>query len=68
METLVIYAREGRIKCVPDSKSWIINDLLIEQGWKPVKLIDPDTVIEYLHNDCPEEDLYNEIKELGVRG
>jgi len=61
-----IYAKEGRIKCVPDSKSWILNDQLIEQGWNPIRMINPVTVIQYLHNDCPKEDLYNEVMELGV--
>jgi hypothetical protein len=66
MENIVIYSKEGRIKCVPFTKNWLNKDQLIEQGWNPIRMINPVTVIEYLHNDCPKEDLYNEVMELGV--
>jgi len=64
MELLHIYAKEGIIKLIPESKNWTEGELLIEKGYVFIKELNPVKFIEYLHNHCQPDEVYKEVENL----
>ena len=63
-----IYAKDKEIKVLNIEESKRLNDSLISEGWKHTLTLDACVWIQYLHNDCEDVDLFNEVKFLSKVG
>ena len=63
-----IYAKDKEIKVLNIEESKRLNDSLISDGWKHTHTLDACVWIQYLHNDCEDVDLFNEVKSLSKVG
>ena len=59
-----IYAKDKVIKALNIEESKWLNDSLISEGWKHTQTLDACVWIQYLHNDCEDVYLFNEVKSL----
>lgn len=59
-----IYARDNEIKALNIEESQKFGKSLKKDGWIHTQTLDACTWIQYLHNDCKEQDLLNEIMAL----
>lgn len=67
METFIfIYAKENKIKVINLTESNLHNGLIAE-GWVHTQTLDACGYIQFLHNDCKEVDLIDEIKSLSKK-
>jgi hypothetical protein len=63
-----IYAKGKEIKALNIEESKSLNDSLINEGWKHTQTLDACVWIQYLHNDCEDVDLFDEVKSLSKCG
>lgn len=63
-----IYAKDKEIKVLNIEDSKRLNDSLIKDGWKHTQTIDACVWIQYLHNNCEDVDLFDEVKSLSKVG
>ena len=63
-----IYAKDKEIKVLNIEESKRLNDSLISEGWKHTHTLDACGWIQYLHNDCEDVDLFDEVKSLSKVG
>ena len=63
-----IYAKDKVIKALNIEESKRLNDSLISEGWKHTQTLDACVWIQYLHNDCEDVYLFNEVKSLSNVG
>ena len=59
-----IYAKGIKIKALNIEESKRLNSKLLNEGWVHTQTLDPCIYIQYLHNDCEEVDLIEEIRSL----
>jgi len=64
MDTIFIYAKDGKIKCLNLEESLKLGRNLVNDGYTHTHTLDSCAFIQYLHNDCEEIYLINEIKSL----
>jgi hypothetical protein len=63
-----IYAKNKEIKVLNIEESKRLNDDLLKDGWKHTQTLDACAWIQYLHNDCEDVDLFEEVKFLSKVG
>ncbi len=63
-----IYAKDKVIKALNIEESKRLNDELLKEGWKHTQTLDACVWIQYLHNDCEDVDLFDEVKSLSNVG
>jgi len=63
-----IYAKDKEIKVLNIEEAKRLNDSLISEGWKHTHTLDACGWIQYLHNDCEDVDLFDEVKSLSKVG
>lgn len=63
-----IYAKDKEIKVLNIEESKRLNDSLISEGWKHTHTLEACGWIQYLHNDCEDVDLFDEVKSLSKVG
>ena len=63
---IFIYAKDGKIKALDIEQTRQYQSELIKEGWIHTQTLDTCAWIQYIHNDCNEVDLMNEIKSLRV--
>lgn len=59
-----IYAKNGKIKALDIEQTKKLWAELAKDGWIHTQTLDTCAWIQYLHNDCNEVDLMNEIESL----
>jgi len=59
-----VYAKGEKIKVLSIEESKRLNDYLIKNGWKHTQTLDACIWIQFLHNDCENVDLFDEVKSL----
>lgn len=59
-----IYAKDKEIKVLSTEGAKRLNDELLKEGWKQTQTLDACVWIQYLHNDCEDVDLFDEVKSL----
>jgi hypothetical protein len=59
-----LYAKGKEIKALNLEESLRLSDSLLKDGWNHTQTLDAYTYIQYLHNDCEDEEILNEIKSL----
>ena len=62
-----IYAKGIEIKALNIEKSQILNLKLLNEGWVHTQTLNACVYIQYLHNDCEEDSLIEEIRSLVKR-
>jgi len=62
-----VYAKDGKIKALNIEESKRLHNELINDGWVHTQTLDACCYIQYLHNDCEEVDLIDEMKSLTKR-
>lgn len=63
METIFIYSKEGKIKCLNIETSRTLHSTMIENGWVHVHTLNPCVFIEYLFKSSDTE-IINSVREL----
>ena len=63
-----IYAKGKEIKVLNIKDFKRLNDSLISEGWKHTKTLDACVWIQYVHNNCEDVDLFDEVKSLSKVG
>ncbi len=64
-ETFVfVYAKGGKIKALNIEEAKKLQDELKKDGWVHTQTLDACVYIQYLHNDCEDVDLIDEITSL----
>ena len=63
-----IYAKGKEIKALSIEESKRLNDSLIKEGWKHSQTLDACVWIQFLHNDCEDVDLFDEVNSLSNIG
>ncbi len=63
-----IYAKGMEIKALNIEESKRLNDELLKEDWKHTQTLDACVWIQYLHNNCEDVDLYDEVKSLSKVG
>lgn len=65
MEQLIfIYAKGKEIKVLNSEESARLHAVLPIEGWVHTQTLNPCVFIQYLHNNCDDFDLIEEIKSL----
>ena len=59
-----VYAKGEKIKVLSIEESKRLNDYLIKNGWKHTQTLNACIWIQFLHNDCENVDLFDEVKSL----
>jgi hypothetical protein len=59
-----IYAKGKEIKALNIEESKRLDSELKSNGWKHTRILDACVWIQYLHNDCEDVDLFDEVKSL----
>jgi hypothetical protein len=59
-----IYAKGNEIKALNIDESKRNDAELKSDGWKHTQTLDVCTWIQFLHNDCEDDDLIYEVKSL----
>ena len=59
-----VYAKDGKIKALNTEEAKRLQDELVKAGWVHTQTLNACVYIQYLHNDCKEIDLIEEIKSL----
>lgn len=59
-----VFAKDGKIKAINTEVAKRLQDELVKDGWIHTQTLDACVYIQYLHNDCKEADLINEMKSL----
>lgn len=59
-----VYAKDDKIKVLNIEESKERHAELINLGWIHTHTLDGCVWIQYLHNDCEESDLIEEVKSL----
>ena len=62
-----VYAKDGKIKALNIEEAKRLQDELIKDGWVHTQTLDACCYIQYLHNDCDDVDLIDEMKSLTKR-
>lgn len=62
-----VYAKDGKIKALNLEEAKRLQDELVKEGWIHTHTLDACAYIQYLHNDCDEVDLIDEMKFLRER-
>jgi hypothetical protein len=66
-DTIFIYAKEGKITALNIEEAKKRNDQLLKDGYIHTQTLDICCWLQYIHNDCEEVDLLEEIKTLTKR-
>jgi len=61
---IFVYAKDGKIKVLNIDTAIKIREELINNGWVHTKTLDACVYLQYLHNNCEEVDLIDEITSL----
>lgn len=61
---IFIYAKGKEIKVLNIEEHKRLNDSLIREGWKHTQTLDACVWIQYIHNNCEDVDLFDEVKSL----
>lgn len=59
-----VYTKEKLIKVLGISDSKNMQSKLIEEGWVHTSTLDACVYLQYLHNECEDVDLYDELNSL----
>lgn len=59
-----IYAKDGKIRVLTLQQATRLKWELEGEGWKHTQTLDPNTFLEYLHNNCDEDLILEEIYAL----
>lgn len=59
-----VFAKDGKIEALNIEDAKRLQNELVKNGWVHTKTLDACAYIQYLHNDCEEVDLIDEIKSL----
>ena len=59
-----IYAKDGEIKVLSLQEATRDREELESGGWKHTHTLNPNVYIQYLHNECDNKMLIDEIKAL----
>lgn len=59
-----IYAKGKEIKALNIHDAKKLNMALVIEGWKHTQTLDACTWIQFLHNDCKDINLLDEVKSL----
>jgi hypothetical protein len=59
-----VYAKDGKIKALNIAESKRLHDELISDEWIHTKTLDACIYLQYLHNECDNEDISDEIMSL----
>ena len=63
-----IYAKDNKIKALNIEDAKRLNDELLKNSWKHTETLDACVWIQYLHNECGDVDLFDEVKSLSRDG
>jgi len=63
-----IYAKGKEIKVLNIEESKRLDSELKSDGWKHTQTLDACVWIQYLHNNCEDVDLFDEVKSLSKVG
>jgi len=64
MNTVFVYAKDGKIKVLNTEVASEPNDRLLKQGWEHTATIDACRWLENIYNDLDEEDVITKIRQL----
>lgn len=59
-----VYSKNKQIKVLGLEKDRESKETLIKEGWKHIHTIDVCVWMEYLHNNCDDIDVIDEVKSL----
>lgn len=59
-----IYAKGKEIRALNIDESKRLNDRLLKDDWRHTQTLDACVWIQFLHNDCEDVDLFDEVKSL----
>ena len=59
-----VYAKNGKIKALNIEDAKMFHDLFEKDGWAHTQTLDACRFLEYLHNNCEDDDLIEEINSL----
>ena len=59
-----VYSKDGKIKVLNIEEAKRLQYELLKDGWVHTQTLDPCVYIQYLHNECEDVDLIEEIKTL----
>ena len=59
-----VFTKDRKIKALNTEDNKRLRYELIKDGWVHTQILDACAYIEYLHNDCKEVNLIDEIKSL----
>jgi len=59
-----IYAKNKEIKVLNIEESIRLDDSLKNEGWEHTSTLNACAWIQYLHNDCEDVDIHEEVKSL----
>ena len=59
-----IYAKDKEINALNIEDSKRLNDELLKGGWIHTQTLDACVWIQFLHNNCEDGDLFDEVKSL----
>jgi hypothetical protein len=62
-----VYTKDGKIKVLNIEEAKRLQYELVKGGWVHTQTLDACVYIQYLHNDCEEIDLIDEMKSLTKR-
>ncbi len=61
-----IYSKQGKIKALGSLEAEILHKNLILDDWIQTHTLDVCRTLEYLHNECKEDSLKEEIRSLSA--
>ncbi len=64
---LFIYAKKGKIKAISHEEAWEGSEKLLAEGWEHTHTINPATFLEYIHNECKNDDALFYLQSLGFK-
>ena len=59
------YAKDGKIICREYEDARYIHNEILKEGYKHTETTDPCAFLEHLHNECTDEEIIKQIRELG---
>jgi len=64
---LLIYAKDGKIKAISFDEAWECGEKLLAEGWEHTHTINPATFLQFIHNECKNDDALFYIQSLGFK-
>lgn len=61
---IFIYAKDGKIKSLTLEEAKKVEKTLQKDGWKHVQTLDACTFLDYLYNECDDNEKIIELKQL----